>query len=182
MRLFVGAKLHGIRVTQAELNYRGSITLDPIQCRQAGILPLEFVNIWNKNNGSRITTYVIYGAPGSRCCIANGAAARTCQIGDEIIVATQILANAADITAIKPKVLTYRDDNHVDEILTYSVEQQDDWYSFDIGGLTDQEKLPPITGSNPLDLDRIRHELRAEGLNEQAIDGFCARHLTGKAA
>ena len=182
MRLFVGAKLHGIRVTQAELNYRGSITLDPIQCREAGILPLEFVNIWNKNNGSRITTYVIYGAPGSRCCIANGAAARTCQVGDEIIVATQVFASAAEITSIKPKVLVFRDDNQIDEVLTYSVEPQDGWYSFGIDGLKEQEKQPSSQSHRPLDIDRIRHDLRAEGLNEQAIDGFFARHLSGKAA
>ena len=63
----VRAKLHGIRVTGADLNYHGSITLDPEQCRQAGIYPLEFVEIWNKQSGARISTYVIYGEAGSRC-------------------------------------------------------------------------------------------------------------------
>ena len=182
MRLFVGAKLHGIRVTQAELNYHGSLTLDPIQCRQAGIYPLEFVNIWNKNNGSRITTYVIYGVPGSRCCIANGAAARTCQVGDEIIVATQVFAEAVDVTSINPKVLTFKEDNQIDKTLLYSVESKDDWYAFGIDGLENQQDVPKNAGPTLLDMDRIRHDLRAEGLNEQAIDGFFARHLSGKAA
>ena len=72
----IRAKLHGIRVTGADLNYHGSITLDADHCRQAGIYPLEFVEIWNKNSGARISTYVILGERGSRCCILNGAAAR----------------------------------------------------------------------------------------------------------
>ena len=68
------AKLHGIRVTSADLDYHGSITLDPEHCEAAGIYPLEFVDIWNKNSGARISTYVVFGDRGSRCCILNGAA------------------------------------------------------------------------------------------------------------
>ena len=80
----IRAKLHGIKVTNADLDYHGSITLDPEHCELAGIYPLEFVEIWNKSSGARISTYVIFGAVGSRCCILNGAAARTCQIGDQL--------------------------------------------------------------------------------------------------
>src|SRR3954453_15238075 len=76
----VRAKLHAIRVTGADLNYHGSITLGPEHCTEAGIYPLEFVEIWNKHSGARLSTYVIYGEPGSRCCVLNGAAARTCQV------------------------------------------------------------------------------------------------------
>jgi aspartate 1-decarboxylase len=83
----VRAKLHGIRVTGADLNYHGSITLDPEHCKAAGIYPLEFVEIWNKSTAARISTYVIFGEAGSRCCILNGAAARTCHAGDEVIIA-----------------------------------------------------------------------------------------------
>jgi len=90
MRKVVGGKLHGIRVTEANLEYHGSITLDPDHCEAAGILPLEFVEIWNKNSGARISTYVILGERGSRCCIVNGAAARTCQPGDELIICSSI--------------------------------------------------------------------------------------------
>ena len=67
MMKVIRAKLHGIRVTNADLNYHGSITLDPEVCEQAGIYPMEFVDIWNKNSGARISTYVIFGQPGSRC-------------------------------------------------------------------------------------------------------------------
>ena len=81
------AKLHGLTVTGADLHYQGSITLDPLLCQEVGIYPLEFVEIWNKNSGARIETYVIHGEPGSGCCVLNGAAARTCQKGDEVIIA-----------------------------------------------------------------------------------------------
>lgn len=82
-------KLHGLRVTGALLDYEGSIELDPDHCDAAGILPLEFVEIWNKTTGARISTYVIHGRRGSRCCVLNGAAARTCQVGDELIIAAR---------------------------------------------------------------------------------------------
>ncbi|MFM2043430.1 MAG: hypothetical protein RLY86_2006 [Pseudomonadota bacterium] len=117
----VRAKLHGIRVTGADLDYHGSITLDPEQCDLAGIYPLEFVEIWNKSSGARISTYVIFGEPGSRCCVLNGAAARTCQKGDEVIIAASCSIEPPQLHTIKPKVLTYRDDNVVDRVLMYDV-------------------------------------------------------------
>lgn len=116
------AKLHCIRVTGADLNYHGSITLDPEQCALVGLLPLEFVEIWNKNSGARITTYVIYGEPGSRCCILNGAAARTCQTGDEVIIAASEYCKPSDLPKLAPKVATFKAGNEVDALLRYDVE------------------------------------------------------------
>src|SRR4029450_11319669 len=98
---FVRAKLHGIRVTDANLNYQGSITLDPEHCALAGIVPLEFVDIWNLNSGARISTYVIPGTPGQAECILNGAAARTCQVGDRLIVAASYWAGQEEIAKIQ---------------------------------------------------------------------------------
>lgn len=121
MRKVVAGKLHGIHVTEANLNYHGSITLDPDHCEAAGILPMEFVEIWNKNSGERISTYVILGERGSRCCILNGAAARTCQPGDQIIVCNSIYLDEMRLTSIKPKVLTFDGENNVVERLSYSV-------------------------------------------------------------
>ncbi len=123
MRKIVAAKLHGIRVTGADLNYHGSITLDPEQCERAGILPLEFVEIWNKSSGARISTYVIFGERGSRCCVLNGAAARTCQPGDEIIIASSAYVQESEIPAMRPRVLTFDADNRVTSTLTYCVAQ-----------------------------------------------------------
>ncbi len=121
MRKLVAGKLHGIHVTEANLNYHGSITLDPDHCEEAGILPMEFVEIWNKNSGARISTYVILGERGSRCCILNGAAARTCQTGDQIIICNSVYLDESRLTSLKPKILTFDEDNHIRDRLTYSV-------------------------------------------------------------
>lgn len=118
----VRAKLHGIRVTGCDIDYHGSVTLDPDICARAGILPLEFVYIWNKNNGARISTYVIYGEPGSRCCVLNGAAARSCQRGDEVIIcASEYIADRKELYDINTNVLTFDKDNNVKEHLRYDV-------------------------------------------------------------
>jgi len=121
MRKIVAGKLHGITVTGAELNYHGSITLDPDHCEEAGILPLEFVEIWNRNSGARISTYVILGERGSRCCILNGAAARTCQPGDQVIICNSVYVPEEEIVAMRPRVLTFDADNRIASRLTYEV-------------------------------------------------------------
>ncbi|OHV84110.1 aspartate 1-decarboxylase [Mesorhizobium sp. ORS 3428] len=123
MRKIVAGKLHGIHVTEANLDYHGSITLDPDHCEEAGILPMEFVEIWNKNSGARISTYVILGDRGSRCCILNGAAARTCQPGDQVIICNSVYVHESELTALKPRVLTFDKDNRIVDRLTYSVER-----------------------------------------------------------
>lgn len=119
MKKVVAAKLHGINVTDADLNYHGSITLDPDHCCEAGILPLEFVEIWNKASGARISTYVIFGERGSRCCVLNGAAARTCQVGDELIICSSAYVEEHQIAKVKPRVLTFNRDNSVRERMFY---------------------------------------------------------------
>lgn len=139
MRKIVAGKLHGIHVTEANLNYHGSITLDPDHCEEAGILPMEFVEIWNKSSGARISTYVILGERGSRCCILNGAAARTCQTGDQVIICNSVYLNESEITALKPRVLTFDKDNRIADRLTYSVERDHAGrYSFSILDEVDQ--------------------------------------------
>ena len=117
----IRAKLHEIKVTNADLEYHGSITLDPEHCEAAGIYPLEFVEIWNKSSGARISTYVIFGVAGSRCCILNGAAARTCQIGDQLIIAASEYIDRTALCDFDPTVLTFHPDNTIDEQLRYRV-------------------------------------------------------------
>ena len=126
MQSFVRAKLHGIRVTGADLNYHGSITLDADLCREAGLDPLEFVEIWNKMSGARISTYVLYGPAGSRCCVLNGAAARTCQVGDEVIIASASYGSVDDVIAHKPRVLIFGDGNSVVDRVVYDVYRDDE--------------------------------------------------------
>ena len=122
MMQIIRAKLHGLKVTGADLNYHGSITLDPRHCEAAGIYPMEFVDIWNKNSGARLSTYVIFGEEGSGCCILNGAAARTCQEGDELIIAaSEYIASPRELYEIKPRVVTFKEQNKIDEVFTYEV-------------------------------------------------------------
>src|SRR5690606_40474557 len=76
------SKIHRVRVTQAELNYVGSITIDEDLIEAANIIPNEKVQIVNNNNGARFETYVIKGERGSGIICLNGAAARLAQVGD----------------------------------------------------------------------------------------------------
>ncbi len=78
LRSMMIGKLHGLRVTGADLDYEGSIALDPDHYEAAGILPNEFVEIWNKTTGARISTNCIPGERGSRGCGLNGVVGRTC--------------------------------------------------------------------------------------------------------
>lgn len=145
MKQFVTAKLHGIYITECELNYHGSITLDPEQCELAGIMPMEFVDIYNKHSGARISTYVIYGERGSKCCVLNGAAARTCQIGDQVIICASDYAEADSITERAPRVLTFETDNTVAEVLEYrSKKTANGWYDFEIVDTTNDNTVQPI--------------------------------------
>jgi aspartate 1-decarboxylase len=131
-RKMLRAKLHGIRVTGAELNYEGSIALDPEQCRLLDLLPFEFVDIWNKNSGARLSTYVIHGEPGSRCCVLNGAAARTCQVGDELIIAASVDVEDHEIPSLRPRVLIFDADNRVRESLVDRIVRGEDGSSHSV--------------------------------------------------
>jgi len=145
MRKIVAGKLHGITVTGADLNYHGSITLDPDHCEQAGILPLEFVEIWNRNSGARLSTYVILGERGSRCCVLNGAAARTCQPGDQVIICNSVYVPEGEIVTLRPRVLTFDADNHVTGRLTYEVTRTAEGdYRFAVRDESGAEKPVPL--------------------------------------
>lgn len=79
------SKIHRATVTDANLNYEGSVSIDPKLCEAARLVPFERVEIYNCNNGERFATYVIYGEPGEICL--NGAAARKVHKGDLVIIA-----------------------------------------------------------------------------------------------
>lgn len=145
MRKVLAAKLHGIHVTEANLQYHGSVTLDPDHCHEAGILPMEFVEIWNKNSGARISTYVILGNRGSRCCVLNGAAARTCQLGDPLIICSSVYLDERRIVDLKPRILTFDRSNQVTDRLTYSVTSDAAGrYAFEITGELGDIKAVPL--------------------------------------
>ena len=83
---FLKSKIHCAVVTEANLHYMGSITIDEDLMDASGILEGEHVHVVNNNNGERIETYVIKGPRGSGCICLNGAAARKFQVGDEVII------------------------------------------------------------------------------------------------
>lgn len=99
------SKIHRVTVTQADLNYIGSITIDKELIDAAGILEGERVYIVNNNNGERFDTYVIAGEPGSGVICLNGAAARRAQPGDVIIIMTYALMTPDEAKDHKPKVV-----------------------------------------------------------------------------
>lgn len=120
----ISGKLHGIKVTESDLNYHGSVTIDEDIIRAAGFLPMEFVYIWNKNSGSRISTYVLPGQAGSGTVCLNGAAARSCQKGDEVIITACRLVTPELLASRKAKVLTFEHSvkiNSVKEVLEYEL-------------------------------------------------------------
>lgn len=174
----IRAKLHGLRVTGADLHYHGSITLDPEHCEQAGIYPTEFVEVWNKNSGARLSTYVIFGKAGSRCCVLNGAAARTCQVGDELIIAAAEDIAPEGLYELRPKIVTFMPDNHIDQILQYEVFKSEA-RAFDFR-IVDETAHKPARVHNyaNVDMGAIRVELKSKGLSDGDVNAFIAKYLT----
>lgn len=99
------AKLHRLTITEANLNYIGSITLDPDLIEAAGLLEGERVQIVNINNGERLETYVITGKRGSCEVCLNGPAARRVQIGDVIIVIAYGMMDLEEAKGFKPAII-----------------------------------------------------------------------------
>ena len=87
------SKIHRATVTDADVNYVGSITIDPHLMEHSGLVPGELVHVWNVDNGQRFETYVIEGEPGSGQVIVNGAAAHRVQAGHKVIIAAFCLTD-----------------------------------------------------------------------------------------
>lgn len=99
------SKLHCVRVTEANLNYMGSITIDEDLMDAVGLIAGEKVHIVNNNNGERFTTYIIKGERGSGCICLNGAAARKVQVGDVVIIMSYALMDFEEAKQFQPKVV-----------------------------------------------------------------------------
>lgn len=112
-------KIHRATVTQAELNYVGSITIDKTLMEAAGILENEKVQIVDVNNGARLETYVIPGKRDSGVICLNGAAARLVQPGDKVIIIAYAQMNEDEAKKFKPAVVFMNDDNTIKEITNY---------------------------------------------------------------
>lgn len=112
-------KIHRAIVQQAELNYVGSITVDPELMEQAGILEYELVQIVDVENGNRFETYTIAGEPGSGMICLNGAAARQAQVGDHVIIMCYCQMTPEEAKNHKPKVVFVDEQNHISRVTSY---------------------------------------------------------------
>lgn len=112
-------KIHRAVVQQAELNYVGSITVDPELMEQAGILEYEMVQIVDVENGNRFETYTIAGESGSGMICLNGAAARQAQVGDHVIIMCYCQMTPEEAKDHKPKVVFVDEENHISRVTNY---------------------------------------------------------------
>lgn len=113
LRTVMKSKIHRATVTQADLNYVGSITVDSLLLEAADLLPNEKVQIVNNNNGARFETYVIEGEPGSGVICLNGAAARLVHPGDVVIIISYAMMTEDEIKAYRPRLVYVDDKNRI---------------------------------------------------------------------
>ena len=105
LRRMFKSKLHRVRVTQAEIDYEGSLTIDAALMEAADILPGEQVHVWNVTRGTRLTTYAIRGERGSGIICVNGAGAHLAKVDDIVIVATFVDLTDDEARQLVPKVI-----------------------------------------------------------------------------
>ncbi len=117
-RTMMNAKIHRARVTEANLNYVGSITIDQDILDAVGMVENEKVQIVNNNNGARLETYIIPGERGSGVICLNGAAARLVQPGDIVIIISYALVPEDKIHEHRPKVAIMDENNRISKLLT----------------------------------------------------------------
>lgn len=118
IRTMMNAKLHRATVTEANLNYVGSITIDGALLEAANMLPNEKVQIVNNNNGARFETYIIEGERNSGVICVNGAAARLVQPGDIVIILSYVYLSDEEARTHQPNVLIMDEQNRIKEHIT----------------------------------------------------------------
>ena len=115
-RMMLKSKIHRATVTDADLNYEGSISVDQALLQAADILPYEKVAIYNVSNGERFSTYAIIGKENSGVICLNGAAARKVARGDTIIIASYVLMNEGEFTGWTPRNILVDEHNRIKAI------------------------------------------------------------------
>ncbi|CAK8720754.1 Aspartate 1-decarboxylase [Candidatus Electrothrix aarhusensis] len=116
-RTMLKSKIHRATITEADLNYDGSLTIDQDLLDAAGIIPFERVNVYNINNGERFETYAITGERGSGVIGLNGAAARKGHTGDLIIIVTYGQYDDSDLTDFAPKIILCDEKNGIRKLI-----------------------------------------------------------------
>lgn len=122
LRTLLRSKIHRARVTQADLNYEGSITIDQNLLDAAKMVPFEKVDILNVTNGNRLTTYVIPGVAGSGKICINGAAARLVKVDDVVIIVCYGEYTEAEIENHEAQIVLVDDDNNITKSVSKSKE------------------------------------------------------------
>ncbi len=120
-RIFFKSKIHRAAVTDADLNYEGSLTIDTELMEAADILPYEKVDVVNINTGSRFTTYAIKGEKGSGEICLNGGAARLGQIGDLLIIISYVHLNEQEMASFQTKAVLVDSNNRIKSIHTEAI-------------------------------------------------------------
>lgn len=119
LRQMLLGKIHRAVVTGADVNYVGSITVDPVLLEAAGILPYERVQVVDVENGARLETYTIPGSPGKGEIQLNGAAARLVAVGDHVIIMAYVMMSQDEAAAHRPKVVLVGEGNAIKRALHY---------------------------------------------------------------
>ncbi len=120
-RRFLSSKIHRAKVTQADLDYEGSITVDPVLLEAAGIHQYEQVDVLDISNGSRLTTYAIHGISGSGEICINGAAAKLVEPGDLVILVSYVDLTNEEIKNHVPRVVLVDSENAICEVVHQSL-------------------------------------------------------------
>ncbi len=115
-RQMLRAKIHRIAVTEREVEYEGSLTLDAELMRAADLVPYERIEVYDVTNGNRFATYVIEGPAASGTCCVNGAAARLVERGDRLIIAAYVGVDEREARDHRPKLVVIGDDNRLREV------------------------------------------------------------------
>ena len=123
-RIMMKSKIHRAIVTEANLQYIGSVTIDSALMEAADILPNEKVQIVNNNNGARFETYVIQGERNSGLICLNGSAARQVQVGDQVIIISYVMLNDETAHQYQPKVVFVDENNKQIKITSEEVHGQ----------------------------------------------------------
>jgi aspartate 1-decarboxylase len=111
------AKIHRAEITDANLHYEGSLTLDAEFLEASGLVEYEKVHVVNVNNGARLETYIIQGQPGSREVCLNGAAARLGHRGDKIIIIAYAQMSLEEAKTFQPRIVLLGEGNEIQKIL-----------------------------------------------------------------
>ena len=113
LRTILKSKIHRARVTEANLYYEGSITIDAALMRAADIMEAEKVEVFNINNGERMETYAINGRAGSGVVCLNGPASRGACVGDEVIIVSYVFVDEKEAKTIKPRIIKVDGKNRI---------------------------------------------------------------------